>query len=64
MRLVKDKRYGAVNTSVEGNWDGIIGELVRRVSEPRRWSLYCCGEPGREERGVVEILGRYAHILG
>ena len=32
MRLVKDKRYGAVNTSVEGNWDGIIGELVRRVS--------------------------------
>ncbi|XP_043243542.1 glutamate receptor 1-like isoform X2 [Amphibalanus amphitrite] len=33
MRLVKDKRYGAVNTSVEGNWDGIIGELVRREAD-------------------------------
>ena len=35
IRLVKDKRYGSVNTSVEGNWDGIIGELVRRVSRQR-----------------------------
>ncbi|XP_037087070.1 glutamate receptor 1-like [Pollicipes pollicipes] len=33
MRLVKDRRYGAVNASVDGNWDGIIGELVRREAD-------------------------------
>lgn len=32
MRIVKDGNYGAENPEVKGGWDGIVGELVRRVS--------------------------------
>lgn len=32
MRKVKDHKYGNENPNVTGGWDGIIGELVRRVS--------------------------------
>lgn len=31
MRIVKDGNYGAENPEVKGGWDGIVGELVRRV---------------------------------
>ncbi len=34
LRVVKDRKYGNENPNVTGGWDGIIGELVRRVSEP------------------------------
>lgn len=33
MRIVKDGNYGAENPEVKGGWDGIVGELVRRVRE-------------------------------
>lgn len=29
---MKDGNYGAENPEVKGGWDGIVGELVRRVS--------------------------------
>lgn len=32
LRKVKDHKYGNENPNVTGGWDGIIGELVRRVS--------------------------------
>ncbi|TMW45950.1 hypothetical protein DOY81_008970, partial [Sarcophaga bullata] len=32
MRLVKDNTYGSENPKVHGGWDGMVGELVRRVS--------------------------------
>ena len=32
LRRVKDQKYGNENANVTGGWDGIIGELVRRVS--------------------------------
>lgn len=32
LRIVKDKRYGAKNPDEVGGWDGMVGELVRRVS--------------------------------
>lgn len=31
IRIVKDGTYGAENPEVKGGWDGIVGELVRRV---------------------------------
>lgn len=30
LKLVKDNRYGSVDSS--GNWNGMIGEIVRGVS--------------------------------
>lgn len=32
IRIVKDGNYGTENPEVKGGWDGIVGELVRRVS--------------------------------
>lgn len=32
MRLVKDNLYGSENPKIQGGWDGMVGELVRRVS--------------------------------
>ena len=32
LRLVKDDKYGSENPNVTGGWDGVIGELVRKVS--------------------------------
>ena len=32
IRLVKDDRYGNENPNVTGGWDGIIGELIRKVN--------------------------------
>lgn len=37
LRLVKDHKYGNENPNVTGGWDGIIGELVRRVSVKMRY---------------------------
>ena len=31
-RLVKDKKYGSMDKNVAGGWNGMIGELVRKVS--------------------------------
>lgn len=33
MRLVKDGAYGSENPNVRGGWDGMVGELVRRVTK-------------------------------
>lgn len=30
LQLVKDSRYGSINAS--GNWNGMIGEIIRGVS--------------------------------
>lgn len=36
LKLVKDNRYGTLDPS--GNWNGMIGEVVRGVSyRPRSW---------------------------
>lgn len=32
LRIVKDRKYGAKNSEEVGGWDGMVGELVRRVS--------------------------------
>lgn len=32
-RMVKDGLYGNENPKIAGGWDGIVGELVRQVSE-------------------------------
>ena len=31
LRKVIDHRYGSENPNVTGGWDGVIGELVRKV---------------------------------
>lgn len=31
LQIVKDGNYGAENPDVRGGWDGMVGELVRRV---------------------------------
>lgn len=31
LRIVKDGQYGAENPDVKGGWDGMVGELVRKV---------------------------------
>lgn len=35
IRLVKDKKYGAKDASVQSGWNGMMGEILRKVS--RRW---------------------------
>lgn len=30
--MVKDGNYGSENSEQKGGWDGMVGELVRRVS--------------------------------
>lgn len=32
LRTVKDRKYGMENHEVKGGWDGMIGEIVRKVS--------------------------------
>lgn len=45
LRIVKDRKYGAKNADEVGNWDGMVGELVRRVSihtlQYVIFSIYC-----------------------
>lgn len=36
LRLVKDGNYGSENHAVDGGWDGMVGELVRKVSRGKR----------------------------
>ena len=31
LSIVKDGKYGAENPDVKGGWDGMVGELVRKV---------------------------------
>lgn len=31
IRIVKDGQYGAENPEVKGGWDGMVGELIRKV---------------------------------
>lgn len=33
LKIVRDGKYGAKNPKENGGWDGMVGELVRRVSE-------------------------------
>ncbi|XP_049960400.1 glutamate receptor 1-like [Schistocerca serialis cubense] len=33
LRIVKDGQYGAENPDVEGGWDGMVGELVRKEAD-------------------------------
>ncbi|XP_049813861.1 glutamate receptor 1-like [Schistocerca nitens] len=33
LRIVKDGQYGAENPEVEGGWDGMVGELVRKEAD-------------------------------
>lgn len=37
IRVVKDGKYGAENPT-DGGWDGMVGELVRRVSFNRAFA--------------------------
>lgn len=32
LKIVRDGKYGAKNPKEIGGWDGMVGELVRRVS--------------------------------
>lgn len=36
LRLVKDGNYGSEKSSAHGGWDGMVGELVRKVSSSAR----------------------------
>lgn len=40
MRLVKDNTYGSENPKVHGGWDGMVGELVRRVSTIQQYNSH------------------------
>lgn len=41
LHLVKDNRYGALDSS--GAWNGMIGEIIRGVSQrPRSTTLLTC----------------------
>jgi len=31
LRAVKDKKYGIENHETKGGWDGMIGEIIRKV---------------------------------
>lgn len=32
LRIVKDRKHGTENPDVPGGWDGMVGELIRKVS--------------------------------
>lgn len=32
LRIVKDRKHGRENPDVPGGWDGMVGELIRKVS--------------------------------
>lgn len=32
LRIVKDRRHGSESPDVPGGWDGMVGELIRKVS--------------------------------
>jgi len=32
LRIVKDRKHGSENPDVPGGWDGMVGELIRKVS--------------------------------
>lgn len=32
LRIVKDRKHGKENPDVPGGWDGMVGELIRKVS--------------------------------
>jgi len=31
LRTVKDRKYGMENHEVKGGWDGMVGEIIRKV---------------------------------
>lgn len=37
IRLVKDGQYGKENPKMVGGWDGMIGEILRKVSRTWMW---------------------------
>lgn len=32
LRTVKDRKYGTENREVKGGWDGMVGEIIRKVT--------------------------------
>lgn len=60
LKLVKDGRYGAVDSS--GNWNGMVGEVIRGVSlcrsalvTPPKTNPTPYGCRLRDERGLQKI---------
>lgn len=31
LRIVQDGKYGSENPDIPGGWDGMVGELIRKV---------------------------------
>lgn len=40
LKIVRDGSYGTENPDIKGGWDGMVGELVRRVSKFYTFSFY------------------------
>lgn len=40
LRIVRDGKYGSKNPNEPGGWDGMVGELVRRVSQSFKSFLF------------------------
>lgn len=40
IRIVKDGQYGAENPEVKGGWDGMVGELIRKVYVYNHYKLH------------------------
>lgn len=63
LRIVKDGKYGAENNEVKGGWDGMVGELVRNVSDSCRgrawWQISVLGG-GFDHRPHHHHLGKRA----
>ena len=39
LRLVKDGKYGSIDSSTSGGWNGMIGELITMVSKIENTTL-------------------------
>ena len=37
---MKDKKYGSMDKNVPGGWNGMIGELVRKVGDGSHFKLH------------------------
>lgn len=40
LRTVKDRKYGTVNNEVKGGWDGMVGEIIRKVRKIRLLTMF------------------------
>lgn len=46
LRIVKDGKYGTENSEVNGGWDGMVGELIRKVGTETRMSMWASNYVG------------------